>query len=96
MAAKQTKLQLLHEMLCEVFLEDLRQSKEEGIPLPAANLGVIRQFLRDNNISASMDADDMAALRDEFTAELAAARAARRDAARAAIDSEDPLAGILS
>ncbi|AKN21206.1 hypothetical protein [Pectobacterium phage Peat1] len=60
MAASQSKLAELHEMLAEVMLDDLKQSKEEGIPLPAANLGVIRQFLKDNDISASMDADDMA------------------------------------
>ncbi|BEQ12906.1 putative terminase small subunit [Pseudomonas phage Ep4] len=68
----------LHEMLAQVFIDDLRQSKEEGIPLPAANLGVIRQFLKDNEITASIDADDMANIRDEFADELAARRAANK------------------
>lgn len=68
-AASTSKLAELHEMLAEVFLADLRQSVAEGIPLPAANLGVIRQFLKDNEISASIDADNMAAIRDEFAGE---------------------------
>lgn len=37
-AASTSKLAELHEMLAEVFLEDLRQSRAEGIPPPAANL----------------------------------------------------------
>lgn len=94
-AAKQSKLAELHEMLAEVLLEDLRQSKAEGIPLPAANLGVIRQFLKDNNISASVDADDMAALREEFESELAQNRRARKDAMHNALQDDD-MAAILS
>lgn len=78
MAASQSKLAELHEMLAEIMLEDLRQSKEEGIPLPAANLGVIRQFLKDNDISASVDADDMKQLREEFQADLASKRDTRK------------------
>ena len=78
MAAPQSKLAELHEMLAEIMLEDLRQSKAEGIPLPAANLGVIRQFLKDNDITASVDADDMRKLRQEFSADLTEKRAARK------------------
>lgn len=78
MAASQSKLAELHEMLAEIMLEDLRQSKAEGIPLPAANLGVIRQFLKDNDISASVDADDMKQLREEFQTDLANKRETRK------------------
>ena len=78
MAASQSKLAELHEMLAEIMLEDLRQSKEEGIPLPAANLGVIRQFLKDNDITASVDADDMKQLREEFQTDLANKRETRK------------------
>lgn len=94
-SAKQSKLAELHEMLAEVLLEDLRQSKAEGIPLPAANLGVIRQFLKDNNISASVDADDMAALREEFESDLATKRNERKAQMRGALEDDD-LAAILS
>lgn len=78
MAASQSKLAELHEMLAEIMLEDLRQSKEEGIPLPAANLGVIRQFLKDNDITATVDADDMKQLREEFQTDLANKRETRK------------------
>lgn len=74
------KLAELHEMLAQVLIDDLRQSQEEKIPLPAANLGVIRQFLKDNEITASIDADDMVQLRDEFEAERAADREKRKQA----------------
>ena len=93
-AASTSKLAELHEMLAEVLLADLRQSKEEGIPLPASNLGVIRQFLKDNNISASIDADDMAQLRDEFAEELAQKRAAGKAKINAAL-AEDDMSAIF-
>lgn len=88
-AASTSKLAELHEMLAEVFLEDLRQSKADGIPLPAANLGVIRQFLKDNEISASIDADNMAAIRDEFADELAARRVANKAKLAEALKEDD-------
>lgn len=88
-AASTSKLAELHEMLAEVLLEDLKQSKAEGIPLPAANLGVIRQFLKDNNISASIDADDMKQLREEFQTELAANREARKAQINNALKEDD-------
>lgn len=88
-AASTSKLAELHEMLAEVFLEDLRQSRAEGIPLPAANLGVIRQFLKDNEITASIEADDMAKLRDEFADSLAEKRAARAAQVHQALSEDD-------
>lgn len=94
MAASQSKLAELHEMLAEIMLEDLRQSKAEGIPLPAANLGVIRQFLKDNDISASVDADDMKAIRDEFKGVTEAARAKRKAQLNTAL-SDDAMSHIL-
>lgn len=88
MAASQSKLAELHEMLAEIMLEDLKQSKEEGIPLPAANLGVIRQFLKDNDITASIDADDMKQLREEFQTDLANKRTERKAAVSAALSND--------
>lgn len=79
MAASQGALGELHQMLAEVLLEDLKQSKAEGIPLPAANLGVIRQFLKDNEITATVDADDMKRLREEFQTDLANKRNERKN-----------------
>lgn len=94
-AASTSKLAELHEMLAEVFLDDLRQSRAEGIPLPAANLGVIRQFLKDNDISASIDADNMAAIRDEFADELAQRRVANKAKLEQAL-SEDDMSALMS
>jgi len=88
-SASASKLNELHELLAEVLIEDLRQSKAEGIPLPAANLGVIRQFLKDNNISASLDAKDMQDLRDEFADELAAKREERKQKMNTALTLDD-------
>lgn len=95
-AASTSKLAELHEMLAEVFLEDLRQSRSEGIPLPAANLGVIRQFLKDNDISASIDADNMTAIRNEFADELAAKRAERQSALKTALLQEDDVSFLIN
>lgn len=77
-AAKKSALEELHEMLAEVMLEDLRQAKKDGIPLPAANLNAIRQFLKDNDVTASIEAEDMQQLKQEFKDELAAKRATRQ------------------
>ena len=77
-AAKKSALEELHEMLAEAMLEDLRQAKKDGIPLPAANLNAIRQFLKDNDVTASIEAEDMQQLKQEFRDELAAKRAARQ------------------
>ncbi|BAS69563.1 putative DNA maturase A [Pectobacterium phage PPWS1] len=93
MAAPKSKLAALHEMLAEVMLEDLRQSIADKIPLPAANLGVIRQFLKDNEITASVDADDMKQLRDEFRADLESKREQRKRVATAL--SDDAMGHIL-
>jgi len=88
-SASKSALQALHEMLAEVFLEDLRESRASGIPLPASNLNAIRQFLKDNDITASVEAEDMATLRDEFKDELAAKRAARQQAMESALQDDD-------
>lgn len=93
-AASQTKLAELHEMLAEVFIEDLKQSKAEGIPLPAANLGVIRQFLKDNEITASIDADDMAEIRNAFEEELSQRRVAAKKKLNESLD-DDSMSYIL-
>ncbi len=93
MAAPKSKLAELHEMLAEVMLEDLRQSIVDKIPLPAANLGVIRQFLKDNEITATADADDMRQLRDEFRADLESKREQRKRVANAL--SDDAMGHIL-
>lgn len=96
MAAKVSALSILHEMLAEAFIEDLRICKDEGIPMAASDKAVIVKFLKDNNITADIDADDMQELRDSFDDELRAKRAAK--AAAIIKQSEDDggaLEGII-
>lgn len=93
-AASKSSLEELHEMLAEVLIEDLKQSKRDGIPLPAANLNAIRQFLKDNNVTASIEAEDMKELREEFEDELAAKRKARQEQLQETL-AEDDIAFLL-
>ena len=95
MAAKQSALSALHEALAEMFLEDIRICKEEGIPMSSSDKGVIVKFLKDNNITADIDNADMQKLQDEFKDELAEKRRARAQALLDAEDDSDELHGIL-
>ena len=95
MAAKQSALSALHEALAEMFLEDIRICKEEGIPMSSSDKGVIVKFLKDNNITADIDNKDMQKLQDEFKDELAEKRRARAQALLDAEDDSDELHGIL-
>lgn len=97
-AAKRSRLSELHRMLTEALIEEVRQSKEDGVPLPAADKSVIAKFLKDNDITADADSAEMQELRDEFDDELAARREARKKEILNKIsgsDSEDLLEGIV-
>lgn len=95
MAAKQSALSKLHEALAEMFLEDIRICKEEGIPMSSSDKGVIVKFLKDNNITADIDNQDMQKLQDEFKDELAERRRAKAQELLDATDDSDELAGVL-
>lgn len=95
MAAKVSKLSELHEALAELFLEDIRICKEEGIPMAAADKGVIVTFLKNNNITADADAETMQTLKDEFQNELDARRKARAASVVSKADDTDKFAGIV-
>ena len=85
-------------MLTEALIEEVRQSKEDGVPLPAADKSVIAKFLKDNDITADADSEEMQDLRDEFDDELAARREARKQEILNKVggsDSEDLLEGIV-
>ena len=88
-AATKSSLEELHEMLAEVLIADLRQAKADNIPLPAANLNAIRQFLKDNNVTATIEAEDMRELRNEFEDELAKKRAERQAALEQSLSDDD-------
>ena len=97
MAAKQSKVSSLHDLLTELFIEDIKMCRAEGIPMSASDKAVIVKFLKDNNVTAEPDEAKVQALRDEFQDELAAKREARRQhiLMRAAGTAEDPLEGVL-
>lgn len=95
MAAKQSALGALHEALAEMFMEDIRICREEGIPMSGSDKAVIVTFLKNNNITADVDADDMKRLKDEFEDELAAKRAKRAEALLKQTDDNDELSAVL-
>lgn len=97
MAAKQSKVSSLHDLLTELFIEDIKMCRAEGIPMSASDKAVIVKFLKDNDVTAEPDVAKVQALRDEFHDELAAKREARRQhiLMQAAGSEADPLEGVL-
>lgn len=97
MAAKQSRVSSLHDLLTELFIEDIKICRAEGIPMSASDKAVIVKFLKDNDVTAAPDEIKVQALREEFQDELAAKREARRQhiLMRAAGTEEDPLEGVL-
>ena len=80
------------------LFEEIKQAKEDEVPLPAADKSVIAKFLKDNDITADADSEEMQDLRDEFDDELSARREARKQEILNKIsgsDSEDLLEGIV-
>lgn len=97
-AATKSRLSELHRMFTEALIEEIKQSKEDEVPLPAADKSVIAKFLKDNDITADADSEEMQDLRDEFDDELSARREARKQEILNKVsgsDSEDLLEGIV-
>lgn len=97
-SAKRSRLSELHRMFTEALIEELKQAKDEEVPLPAADKSVIAKFLKDNDITAEADSEEMQGLRDEFEDELSARREARKQEILNKIsgsDSGDLLEGIV-
>ena len=97
MAAKQSKVSSLHDLLTELFIEDIKMCRAEGIPMSASDKAVIVKFLKDNNITAEPDAEKVQELRSEFQDELEARREAKRQhiLMKASGADCDAMAGIL-
>lgn len=49
MAAKKSSLETLHEMLTELFMEDIKIYRSEGVPMSASDKAVIVKFPKDND-----------------------------------------------
>ena len=95
MAAKQSVLSELHLMLTELFMEDIRICRAEGIPMSASDKAVIVKFLKDNSVTADVDDESMRQLRDEFKDELAARRQAKAQSILAPSEDDDLLSEIV-
>lgn len=79
MAAHVSKLQLLHEALADMFLENISICRTEGIPMSAADMGVMVTFLKNNNITADITDEKIQTLKEEFNDELRLARAKKAE-----------------
>lgn len=77
MAAKSSQLGTLHELITEMFINDIKLCKDEGIPMSASDKAVIVKFLKDNDITAVIDDAKMKELNEEFADELSKKRAER-------------------
>lgn len=92
MAAKQSMLATLHELLAEQMIDEIKWYRENEIPVPAADKAAIAKFLKDNSITCDpADAGDLERLRDEFKA----SSQARRDKAKQAMElSTEDIIGL--
>lgn len=64
--AKVSKLANLHELLVDLFTQDIKLCIEESIPMSASDKAVIVSFLKNEEITATPDDDKIDAMREEF------------------------------
>ena len=64
--AKVSKLANLHELLVDLFTQDIRLCIDECIPMSASDKAVIVSFLKNEEITATPDDDKIDAMREEF------------------------------
>ena len=73
--ASKELMEALHGMLAQAFMDRLAEDAAEGIPTDAATYGVIKGFLKDNEITADMaDGDQLDKLREKFAAQRKSAQ----------------------
>lgn len=80
MALRESKVKQLLEGLADLMLQELDLAKSEGIPLSASDKAVALALIKHCGVSAEPDSDQLAALKDSFSEELAAQRTARAKA----------------
>ncbi|AYR04397.1 DNA maturase A [Acinetobacter phage vB_AbaP_APK14] len=91
MAGKKTgasvsRLCLLHELLVDMFIKDIQDAIEGDYPLASADKNVIVTFLKNENITATPDADGMEKLKEELK-DLSEAQRAKVDALVTQVES---------
>ena len=74
--AKVSKLGKLHELLTDMFIQDIEFCIREQIPMSASDKGVIVTFLKNEDITAMPDDAAIDKLREDF-AELEPERKAK-------------------
>lgn len=96
-AASKSRLAELHRKFTEALIQELEEAGAENIPLPAADKSVIAKFLKDNDITADADSQEMVELRDAFDDDLAARREQKKQEILGRIGAEpgDDLQGII-
>ena len=62
--AKVSKLANLHELLVDLFTQDIRLCIDECIPMSASDKAVIVSFLKNEEITATPDDDKIDAMRE--------------------------------
>lgn len=92
MAAKESKLSELHELLAAQMVDEINWYRDNDIPVPAADKAAIAKFLKDNSITCDpADKGDLERLRDEFKA---SSLARREKAAKAMELSTEDIIGL--
>lgn len=95
MAAKQSTLAALHELLAQQMIDELNWYRAQEIPLPAADKAAMAKFLKDNSITCDpADAGDLEKLREEFHASNMARRAKIKAAVDLAADDIEAMYGV--
>lgn len=61
-----SKVSRLHELLVDLFIQDIEFCISEGIPMSASDKGVIVSFLKNEEITATPDDDKLESLKDTF------------------------------
>jgi hypothetical protein len=95
MAAKSSALGTLHELITEMFINDIKMCQDEGIPMSASDKAVIVKFLKDNDITAVIDDAKMKELNDEFADELSKKRAEKVLQLVQQSEEDELLSGIM-
>lgn len=64
--AKVSKLAHLHELLVDLFIQDIQMCMQESIPMSASDKAVIVSFLKNEDITATPDEAQIDGLRAQF------------------------------
>jgi len=93
MAARKTgaavsRLCVLHELLTEMFIKDIQDAVQGDFPLAASDKNVIVTFLKNNDVTATPDAEGMEALKESLS-ELTEERRSRVNEVIKAVEDDN-------